>query len=270
MKIFFAEAPFDPVSVREMDQILACLRSYRPDRIILKVSDAGTLDRSQRIRLLKAAVKPYRKLTVSDDCPQKAQILEIDASSEETVRNGRYDMAAPGIRRILIDECLYLETTLDHMCSPHRASHSRAVAEVCRDLAHAHHMDELQAFRAGLMHDLTKGCSDEYNRRITAVYAPDMLGISPKVWHSFTAPVYLHRYMGLRDRRILKAVWHHTLGDGTSPLDYILYIADKTEPTRGYDASHELEVSRRSLQEGAALVLSESKQYMREKEGLNV
>lgn len=270
MKIFFARAPFDPVTEAEMAQILACLKEEKPERIILKPSKEGYADYAQRMRMLKAAAKPWRKLTVSDDIPSGAEEVAVDASSEETVRGGRYDLAAPGIRRILIEECPYLEATVDHMCNPHRAAHSRAVAGVCRDLAKAHHMDEEQAYRAGLMHDLTKGCSDEYNRRIVAVYAPDMLSVSPKVWHSFTAPVYLHRYMGLRDRAILKAVWHHTLGDGTSPLDHILYIADKTEPTRGYDASHELDVSRRSLKEGAALVLSESKQYMREKEGLNV
>lgn len=270
MKTCIVCAPFDPVTKAEIDRLKRIVKVNGFRKVYLYVKEEGILERSVRIRLAKLAVRPWRKLEVYEGNGKPESMIELSSISEDTVRQGRYDLAAYGIRKALIEEGLYLNETLDHLCNPHRAAHSRSVAEVCRQLAEAHHMDAQQAYRAGMMHDMTKGFSDEANGKIMKVYAPEMMEYSPKVWHSYTAPVYLYHYLGLRDRRIIEAIRHHTLGDGTGDLDRILYIADKIEPTRGYDAAHEMELSRHDLKKGAELVKAESKQYMREKEGLDV
>jgi nicotinate-nucleotide adenylyltransferase len=68
---------------------------------------------------------------------------------------------------------------------------------------------------------------------------------------------------------VLNAIWHHTLGDGQSDLDRILYIADKIEPTRGYDTSAELALSLKNLKQGAQLVKARQQSYLMEKEGIH-
>lgn len=270
MKTCIVSAPFDPVTNEEIRRLLNAAKVNGFRKIYLYASEEGILPRRERIRMLKLAIRPWRRLELYEgsDCPEN--MIPLNSRSEAVVRQGRYDLAAPGIKKILIEEGPYLSETLDHLCSPHRAAHSRSVAMVCRQLAEAHGMDADQAWRAGMMHDMTKGFSDEANGKIMKVYAPEMMEYSPKVWHSYTAPVYLYHYLGLRDHKILEAIRHHTLADGTGDLDRILYIADKIEPSRGYDASKEMELSRQDLKKGAELVLAESKQYMREKEGLNV
>ncbi len=261
-------APFDPVSEEEIRGILAIRKREHPALIELYVSAEGTLDRKVRTALLKKAVSPWRRLQVTEQRP--ADCIVWSGESEKIVREGRYDLAARGIRRILAEKGLYLEATVDAMCSAHRAAHTRSVAGVCRELAEIHGLDPFQAWQAGMMHDLTKGKDDEYNRRIVAVHYPDKLALSPKVWHSYSAPVFLHDVMGVRSRKILSAVEHHTLGDGTGDLDRILYIADKIEPLRGYDTSRQRAAAEKDLEQAAEMVLGESKQYILEKEGIHV
>ena len=270
MKTCIVSAPFDPVTYAEIRRLLNAAKVNGFRKIYLYVTEEGILPRTERMRMVSLAVRSWGKLELYEGKDRPANMITLNSASEETVRQGRYDLAAPGIKKILIEEGPYLNETLDHLCNPHRAAHSRSVAMVCRQLAEAHGLDGDQAWRAGMMHDMTKAFSDEANGKIMKVYAPEMMEYSPKVWHSYTAPVYLYHYLGLRDHRILEAIKHHTLGDGTGDLDRILYIADKIEPSRGYDSTKEMELSRQDLKKGAELVLAESKQYMREKEGLNV
>ena len=67
--------------------------------------------------------------------------------------------------------------------------------------------------------------------------------------------------MGIEDRKILDAIRQHTLGDCTGPLSKILYIADKIEPTRGYDVSKETELAMKDLDAAFALVYREAEEY---------
>jgi nicotinate-nucleotide adenylyltransferase len=48
----------------------------------------------------------------------------------------------------------------------------------------------------------------------------------------------------------------------------ILYIADKTEPTRGYDSTKEIALSMKDLAVGFALVKQEAAEWLK-KEGVN-
>ncbi len=275
MKIAVIRAPFDPVCEKEVKAALDIQRSGF-DLAVLIPDEEGVLPRRKRLELLRRALQPYRKaaaaLQFDTEHVRNTVVFSLECADEEEAlaRTGRFDKAARGIRKILAEEGLYLEQIVDANCSPHRAAHSKSVAQVCRRLAHAHHLDEFQAWKAGMLHDLTKSWDDERGRKLLEVYDPGRLKLSPKVWHSYTAPVWLKQVMGIQDRQILQAIGHHTLGTGLGDLDMILYIADKTEPLRGYDSSYEIAVSEKNLKEGAALVLSESKKYLREKEGIDV
>jgi nicotinate-nucleotide adenylyltransferase len=76
--------------------------------------------------------------------------------------------------------------------------------------------------------------------------------------------------MGLHDPTVLNAIYHHTIGDGRSLYDHILYIADKIEPGRGYDVSRQRKAAEENLVRAAAMILAESKAYIFEKEGIHV
>ena len=258
---------FDPVTEKEVRYILSCRKEKGIRDLAVCVSGEGILSREERTRLLKLAFAPYRHVHVTDACDDAET---IEAMDEEAVRSGMFRLAAKGTRRVLMERGFYHVETARAMCKERRYVHSGGVAGVCKALAKAHGLDEMKAWRAGWLHDITKAFSDEKSEEIIARWKPEWLNISPKVWHSYTAVIWLKQNMGLYDHDILNALEHHTLGDGKSAYAWILYIADKIEPGRGYDASKEMAMAEKDLKTAAAYVLEESKAYIYEKEGIHV
>ena len=259
---------FDPVTAQDVAFAVRLRREKQYDRIVFVPEAEGSLPRETRKDLLKAALKPYRHFGAGE-MVKDADVYSASAGpAEEAVRQGNYALAARGIRRMLGAEGLYFEDLVDACCNPHRAAHSRAVADLCRQLAEAHGLDGDLAWRAGMLHDITKGRSEEWGRRILERYEPGALQYAPPVWHSFTAPVWLKQNLGITDHELLSAVRNHTLGGGRTPLAMILYIADKTEPTRGYDSTREIALSMKDLAAGFALVKQEAAEWLK-KEGVN-
>ena len=225
------------------------------------------LAKQDRIRLLEKAVSPYRHIHVLKGGYEGK---EMTATDEEEIRSGQFSLAAHGTGKLLYENGYYLGCITDAMCNPHRAAHSRGCAMVAARLAKAHGLDEKKAYAAGMLHDVTKAFSDEENRRIIELYKPQWLTISPKVWHSYTAVVWIRQNMHIYDHELLDALEHHTLGDGKTDLARILYIADKIEPTRGYDCTMQMDLALKDLKAAASLILEQSRVYIFEKEGIHV
>jgi len=268
MTMYFA-GTYDPLTEKTLQSILQRCRAARQEGALVLLG--GTvLAREDRMELLMKAVDAYPELRLdSRMAPPKEAFLMLDQEEEEA-RAGKFFLAAAPIRSELVQRGFYIEEIVDAQCKPRRAAHSRSVAGVCRGLAEAHHLDAARAWRAGMLHDVTKRQPDEWGRKILEEHDPDKLSLSPKVWHSFTAPIWLRENMGLEDEEILHAIYHHTLGDGEGDLDRILFIADKCEPTRNYDSTWELELARRDLKAAAELVLQEQRDYLLEKEDIHV
>ena len=256
---------FDPISEKDLEALRTFQKEHHLKDLYVSVTEEGILSKEERTQLLKLAFRPYRHMHVTNEAGEP-----FETQDEERIRHGEFHLAANGIRTALIGNNFYLDEIVDHMCKPHRADHSRRVAEVCVHLAHVHHLDEKKAYRMGMLHDITKKMSDEEGRKILERYDPDKLDISPKVWHSFTAVYWLKENMGLYDPVVLNAIYHHTLGDGKSPYDNILYIADKIEPGRGYDTGRQMKEAETDLKKAASIILEESKAYILEKEGIHV
>ncbi len=262
MKNLSVTAPFDPITKMELKWILDYRKAHGIRDMILVPEEHGTASYADRMNMLKKAAAPYRHLRVSDK-PLENGIAIPDAiqESERIVREGRYDEGARGIRKILAESGIYFETSLNVLCKPRRAAHSRSVARVCKEIAEVHGMDAEQAWKAGILHDITKAWSDEQGKRMLEVYDPSRISLDPKTWHSFTAPVFLKTVMGVQDRKILQAIRTHTLGDGCTDLDFLLYIADKIEPTRGYDVFYETQLAKEDLKAAFDLVFKEAEEY---------
>jgi predicted HD superfamily hydrolase involved in NAD metabolism len=263
--------PFDPVTRSEIRAARALVRQEHLSMLCLCPAEEGVLPRKQRLALLQAAVRPYRKLRAADAPAKNGRRLDADGldGEEALVRSGSFDRAAAGTVGMLLAQKAYLDPILDACCPGHRADHSRSVAEVCVTLAKAHGIDPGLAWQAGMLHDITKHMDPDEAEAIMRICWPGQMSLSPKIWHCFTAVTWLRQNLGLHDERVLNAIWHHTLGDGQSDLDRILYIADKIEPTRGYDTSAELALSLKNLKQGAQLVKARQQSYLMEKEGIH-
>ncbi len=269
--IGYIKAAFDPITESAIQQIRNYQKENQLEEVVLIPTQNGIASLSDRIKMLKLATKRYRKMNVSiieeNDCIDFSQQF---AEEESRVRNGLYYLASHGIQRYLIEYDIYLEQIVDACCNAHRAMHSKSVALLCKEIAHSHQLDEKLAWRMGMLHDITKKWDDESGRNLLAIYNPDKLTQNAKIWHSYTASIWIKQNIGITNPILLNAIYHHTLGDSDEPFAMILYIADKTDPFRGYDSSYEIELAKRDLKKGFNLVKEESKRYLLEKDGIHV
>ena len=266
MRILTVCAGFDPITQKELEEIRRLKKEGGYHTVLVCVKGDGVLSVQERRALVSRALKPYRNMHAAE--AEHGDVIELGEAfqnDEKKVRSGYFLQAAKGIRKLLATVPYYWDSAVDLSCTAHRASHSRSVAALSKELAAAHHLDESLAWEAGLLHDITKAWSKEKGEAVLRVYAPEILAYPAPVYHSYTAPVFLKAAMGIQNHSVLQAIETHTLGTGKSDLDAILYIADKIEPTRGYDTTKETALARKDLRAAFRLVFEEAKQY-REKE----
>lgn len=120
--------------------------------------------------------------------------------------------------------------------SDKRLVHSLLVAHTARNLARLHGMDEDQAALAGLLHDCAK-CMPLATMQQTAKENRLLLDKetlqSGNLLHGPVGAVVAEKEYGITDPNILAAIHCHTTGKvGMLPLDMIVYLSDKIEPSR--------------------------------------
>ncbi|MCF0114410.1 MAG: HD domain-containing protein, partial [Erysipelotrichaceae bacterium] len=198
-------------------------------------------------------------------------LKEFDSPESSTlVRQGHFNMVPTSVLRFIHEKGLYYDSVAKANMSEKRYNHSLSVAEVCRDLARAHHLDEDKAVSIGLLHDVAKQWDKDLCKELMERYYPAYVSEAEPIWHQYLAVYYLKYHLYLHDKVILRAVGHHVKGDCDDPYALIVYIADKTEPTRGYDASRELALARKDLKVAAELIKEEQKAYIFKTEGKHV
>ncbi len=261
------EGKFDPITQGELEYLLQYRKEHHINDLFIAVEEEGVLSYQQRYDLVKRSIAPYRHLHMYVGNQTKEKMPNEFEDVEKQVRQGAFYLSAKGIRKQLNENGHYYENIAKVLCNEHRYLHSVSVANTASKLAQLHQLDAHLAYRMGLLHDITKRWSDEEGKRLLEIYDRSRLETHPKVWHSFTAPIFIQKNLCMNDPRILNAIWHHTLGDGKSDYDHILYIADKIEPLRGYDASKEWALAAINLKEAAHYVLEKSKAYRKQTEG---
>ena len=126
-----------------------------------------------------------------------------------------------------------------------RLVHSLLVAYTARRLARQNGMDENQAAMAGLLHDCAKCLPLSVMQHIAKenrlLLDKETLQ-SGNLLHGPVGAMLAQKEYGVADPNILSAIRCHTTGKvGMLPLDMIVYLADKIEPSRrSYPALEEV------------------------------
>jgi nicotinate-nucleotide adenylyltransferase len=93
-----------------------------------------------------------------------------------------------------------------------------------------------RGYLAGITHDIAKSMDEDELRRLAQKDGKPISRLErkkPSLLHSRAGAVLLRERFNIDDEEILAAVRNHTLGSLTmGPLEKIVYIADKIEPTR--------------------------------------
>lgn len=125
---------------------------------------------------------------------------------------------------------------LKQALSDRRLVHSLLVAATARKLASLHGIDPDQAALAGLLHDCAKCMSlsqmQTVARENRLLVDKETLQ-SENLLHGPVGAAVAERDFGVSEPNVLSAIRCHTTGKvGMLPLDMILYLADKIEPSR--------------------------------------
>jgi nicotinate-nucleotide adenylyltransferase len=126
----------------------------------------------------------------------------------------------------------YIKPLIGGIMSEKRFQHTLRVHTMGIKLARAHQLNETKISLSAYLHDVAKGMSeplmDEWIKR--SIYKEYPIPSYAK--HAIvSAMLAKHRY-GIKDKKVIQAIVHHTEGTSISHLSTCLFVADKIEPAR--------------------------------------
>jgi len=164
------------------------------------------------------------------------KINEIYDKASQKISEGKFHLTHPNIVQYMMDNELYVETISESMMSQKRFNHVKSMCELALSIGSSHNVNLHQIYIASLFHDCAKEWDIEKSRAWLSFVEPNYLHENETMWHQKSGAAYVHRYLQVRDKSILKAIAHHVSG-ANDPISKIVYIADKCERTRKYDST---------------------------------
>ena len=115
-----------------------------------------------------------------------------------------------------------------------------------------------------MCHDLCKEYDMDEMTKMMKKHYPEHLNLPKAFYHGFMASFILKTKYHIQDKDVLDAIENHVGGTSYNPYAMILFIADKCETGRVYDASHLIELTKQDLEKGFMAVKKENEAYLKE------
>lgn len=162
------------------------------------------------------------------------------------------------------DELRAIERSLWTLLTPKRQIHSLNVLNYALHLAIRHGISSWQTGKAALLHDCAKCLPAEQQESLARGGDEQELLNEPLV-HGPAGAVLARQHFGINDDAVLRAIRCHTTGCADmTPLDQIIFIADKVEPGRTYANLDEIRaLAETDLNRATRLCLQEIELYLR-------
>ena len=136
-----------------------------------------------------------------------------------------------------------LETEVIALMNPNRVAHVLGCRDTAVELARVYGENEVDAARAGLLHDITKAIDGPLQLTLCDEYGIVLDTFSrsfPKTLHALTGSLVADRIFG-ENENVVSAICHHTTGRANMTLlEKIIYIADYVEPNRDFPGVEEM------------------------------
>ena len=136
-----------------------------------------------------------------------------------------------------------LQITVLSLLKENRVAHVLGCAETAVRLAKIWGENEGDAFRAGLLHDVTKALPGDMQLQLSEAYGlqlDDFSRENPKTIHAITGAAVAQRVFG-ESGAVVSAIDSHTTGKrNMNTLEKIIYIADYMEPNRSFEGVEQL------------------------------
>ena len=136
-----------------------------------------------------------------------------------------------------------LEAEVIALLNPNRVAHVLGCRDCAIELARLYGENEVDAARAGLLHDITKAIDGPLQLTLCAEYGMILDTFSrsfPKTLHALTGSLVARRIFG-ENENVVSAICHHTTGRADMTLlEKIIYIADYVERNRDFPGVEEM------------------------------
>ena len=136
-----------------------------------------------------------------------------------------------------------LEKEVVSLLNPNRVAHVLGCRDCAIELARLYGENEVDAARAGLLHDITKAIEGPLQLTLCAEYGIVLDTFSrafPKTLHALTGSLVAERIFG-ENENVVSAICHHTTGRANMTLlEKIIYIADYVERNRNFPGVEEM------------------------------
>ena len=161
-----------------------------------------------------------------------------------------------------------LEETVVKLLKENRVAHVLGCRDVAVELARQYGENEVDAARAGLLHDITKALDGPLQLTLCSEYDILLSKFSqenPKTLHALTGSLVAEQVFG-ENQAVVTAIRYHTTGrPAMSRLEKILYLADYIEVNRNFPGVDRLRAAaHRSLDEGMLMGLEMTLSQLRE------
>lgn len=187
----------------------------------------------------------------------------LDVSST-LIRKGLSFKTHPKILRHMMQYGHYADQRLTTYLDKKRCEHSTRVAQLATEIATWHNLDAQLAYSLGMAHDLLKQESPVTLKR----FVTEQMQSQPLwLWHGEAMANFCKQKFYVTDDNFTDAILHHVMGEDDKPYSMVLFIADKCEPGRKYDASDLLLKTRHDLKTGFTACKQEADEYNRGKNG---
>ena len=240
------------------DMFLSFLTWKEPERILQKAAlgvlyrgDKGEMeqieeqkkvleDRGAKVYLVKNPVT-----AISSTQLRRMLIFQCAGSFlpegvETYIREQGFYDSAKNCRNLSIEE---LEQVAVSLVKPSRVAHILGCRDTAAELARRWGADEIDAARAGLLHDITKALDGPLQLTLCREYGMILDAFhekNPKTLHALTGSLVAQRIFG-ENREVVAAIRSHTTGKANmNTLEKILYVADYMEPNRDFPGVEKL------------------------------
>lgn len=136
-----------------------------------------------------------------------------------------------------------LQITVLSLLKESRVNHVLGCAQTAVRLAQIWGADERDAWRAGILHDVTKALPGDMQLLLSDSYGLHLDNFSrenPKTIHAITGAAVAQRVFG-ENEAVVSAIDSHTTGKkNMNTLEKIIYIADYMEPNRSFEGVEQL------------------------------
>ena len=161
-----------------------------------------------------------------------------------------------------------LEETVVKLLKENRVVHVLGCRDAAVELARQYGENEVDAARAGLLHDITKALDGPLQLTLCSEYDILLSKFSqenPKTLHALTGSLVAEQVFG-ENQAVVTAIRYHTTGrPAMSRLEKILYLADYIEANRNFPGVDRLRAAaHRSLDEGMLMGLEMTLSQLRE------